>query len=186
MKKFLAIFFILMAANISAANAEVVKISEIGVQQFINAVTTIIYSDEFQKEIPLLITDAVKIENTEMPEIGQSAFVCHYGLKTASAPDGEIIFFVDDEEKVSALKVVGYSNEVIQNSTMLVMISLRVLGLTQADAEFLVNNLEGEDSFASSIVWSNELNRCIVLMASARPQAEQGFQFTLMASDKKE
>ena len=184
MKKFFAIFFILMAANISAARADVVKLSEIGVQQFVHSIAGIIYSDDFQKETPLLLTNAVKIENTELPEIGTTNFVCQYGLKTAAAPEGEIIFFVDGDEKVSALKIVSYSNETIQNPTLLLMLALRVVGLTQADAEFLVTNLNGEDFLATSVVWSNELNRSVVLIAGGRAQAVEGFQFMVMASDK--
>ncbi len=186
MKKFLAIFFIIVAANFSVARAGVIKISEIDVQQFVHSIAGVIYSEEFQKEIPLFISNAAKFENAELPEIGSAAYVCQYGLKTATAPEGEIIFFVDGEEKVSALKIVGYSADSAKDSVVLLMLTLSTLGLTQADAEFLVNNLNDDEFLASSIVWSEAKQRCFVLMAGARTQSEEGFQFMLIASDKKD
>ena len=186
MKKFLAIFFLIMAANISTARADVLRISEMDVQTFVHSIAAIIYDEEFQKKMPLLMTNATKIENAEFPEIGKVAYVCQYGLKTSSKAEGEIIFFVDGEEKVYALKIVGYSNQAAENAGAMLAVSLNVLGLTQADAEYLFNNLSGEDFIATSIVWSEEKQRCFVLMAGGRPQAEEGFQFVVMASDKKE
>lgn len=186
MKKFLAIFFIVIAANISVARADVLRVSEIGVNEFVHSIAAVIYSEDFQKETPLLLTNATKIENTEMPEIGKAAYVCQYGLKTAAAPEGEIIFFVDGEEKVSALKIVAYSEKSAENAGAMLALSLNTLGLRQADAEYLINNLSGEDFIATSIVWSKEKQRCFVLLAGGRPQAEEGFQFVVMASDKKD
>ena len=186
MKKFLAVFFLVMAANISVVSAAMLRVADVGVNEFVHSMANIIYDEKFQKEIPLLMTNAEKIENSEFPEIGKAAYVCQYGLKTSAAPEGEIIFFVDGEEKVSALKIVGYSEKAAENAGAVLAVSLNALGLTQADAEYLFNNLNGEDFVATSIVWSEEKQRCFVLMAGGRPQAAEGFQFVLMASDKKD
>lgn len=184
MKKLFVAFFICSIITASVASAEMLRVSDDDVQKFVHSIADIIYTDEFQKEMPLLITNAVKIENTEMPEIGSIAWACQYGLKTESKPDGEIIFFTDSEEKISALKIVGYSEKSAQSATLLLLLSLRAAGVTQADAEFLLNNLKDDEILKSSIVWSKEKNRCFVLMAGARPQSEEGFQFALIASDK--
>ncbi len=188
MKKFFTIFFIClaMAANISVARADMIRVSDVDVQNFVHSIANVIYSEEFQKEKPLLLTNAAKIENTEFPEIGKTAYVCQFGLKTATAPDGEIIFFIDSEEKVFAFKIVGYSNQSAENASVLLFIALQNLGLTQADAEFLINNLSDDEFLASSIVWSETKNRCFVLMAGARAQSAEGFQFVVVASDKKD
>lgn len=183
-KLFVAMLICLtMAANV--ANAAMLNVSEMHVQEFIHSIADTIYTEEFQKETPLLLTNAVKIENTEMPEIGAVVWACQYGLKTSAAPDGEILFFVDGAEKVTALKIVGYAEQSIQDSVILLKVALKNLGLTQADAEFLINNLKDDEVLASSIVWSESKQRCFVLMAGGRPQAAEGFQFTLVASDKK-
>ena len=186
MRKIFLAFIVcfVMAANV--ASAAMVRVSDDDVQKVIHSIADVIYTDEFQKETPLLLTNAVKFENAELPEIGNTAWGCQYGLKTATAPDGEIVFFVDDEEKVSALKIVGYSEQSAQNATLLLMVAMNAVGLTTADAEFLITNLNDDEMLASSIVWSNEKNRCFVLMAGARPQSKEGFQFMLVASDKKE
>ena len=185
-KNFVLMFLVsfIMLANISAANAEVVRVSDIDVQKFVHSMADVIYTEEFQKETPLLITNAVKVENAELPEIGKAAWGCQYGLKTADAPDGEILFFVDDTEKVSAFKIVGYSEQSVENATILLILALSTTGLTQSEAEFLLNNLSDDDTLASSVVWSPEINRCVVLIAGARAQAAEGFQFMVMATDK--
>ena len=186
MRKIFLAFIVcfVMAANV--ASAAMVRVSDDDVQKVIHSIADVIYTDEFQKETPLLLTNAVKFENVELPEIGNTAWGCQYGLKTATAPDGEIVFFVDDEEKVSALKIVAYSEKAGENAVVLLFTTLQTLGLTQADAELLINKLSDDEVLASSFVWSAEKNRCYVLMAGARPQSEEGFQFMLVASDKKE
>ena len=184
MKKFLVLFLIVMAANISSASAAMLPVAEVGVNEFVKSMADFVYSEEFQKKLPLLITNAVKIENTELPEIGAYSWACQYGLKTSSEPEGEIIFFVDGEEKVSALKIVCYSEQYAENAGVLFFVITQALGMTQADAEFLLSNLNDDEILASSVVWSKERNRCFVLMAGARAQKAEGFQLMLMASDK--
>lgn len=184
MRKIFLVFLVCLMAAANVASAEMLRISEDGVQKFIGSMTGVVYNEDFQKEKPLLLTDAAKIENTEMPEIGASAWACKYGLKTATAPEGEIIFWVDGEEKVSALKVVGYSENSAESALLLLMVAMNAAGLTSADAEFLISNLSDDEVLASSVVWSKERNRCFVLMASGRPQAAEGFQLVLVASDK--
>ena len=186
MKKFLTIFFIVMTANISLASAEMLRISEGGVNELVRSIAAIVYDEQFQKEKPLLLTNFSKFENGEFPEIGKEIFAGQFGLKTSNAAEGEITFFVDNEEKVSAMKIVGYNNSAAEDAGVLLLVALQVLGLTQADAEFLLTNLNDDETLASSIVWSEEKQRCFVLMAGARPQAAEGFQFVLVASDKKE
>ena len=186
MKKFLAVFFILMAANVSLASAAMLRVYEGGVNELVHSIAAIVYDEQFQKEKPLLITNFSKFENTELPEVGKEIFVGQFGLKTAAAPEGELVFFVDNEEKVSALKIVGYNDSAAEDAGVLLLVALQVLGLSQADAEFLMTNLNDDDTLASSIVWSEERQRCFVLMAGASPQAREGFQFAVMASDKKD
>lgn len=184
MRKIFLAFIVcfLMAANV--ASAAMLRVSDDDVQKVVHSIADMIYTDEFQKETPLLLTNAVKFENTELPEIGNTAWGCQYGLKTATAPDGEIVFFVDDEEKVSALKIVAYNEKAGENAAILLFTTLQSLGLTPADAELLINKLSDDEVLASSFVWSAEKNRCYVLMAGARQQSEDGFQFVLVASDK--
>ena len=183
-KIFLAgLIYILTAANI--ASAAMLNVSDDNVQNFIHSIADTIYTDKFQKEMPLLLTNAAKIENAELPEIGSVVWACQYGLKTSAQPDGEILFFVNGEEKVTALKVVGYTEQSIQSAVELLIVALEKAGLTRADAEFLLNNLKDDEVLASSIVWSESKKRCFLLMAGGRPQAAEGFQFTVMASDKK-
>lgn len=184
MKKFLAIFLIIIAGNISSASAAMLPVAEVGVNEFVHSMAEIVYSEDFQKEKPLLITNAVKIENKDLPEIGEYSWACQYGLKTSSQPEGEIIFFVDGADKVSAVKLVCYSEQYAENAGVLFAVITRVLGIRQADAEFLLSNLNDDEILASSIVWSEERQRCFLLMAGARAQSAEGFQFMLMASDK--
>ena len=183
MKKFWAIFFLITVVNISVARAEILPVSDFDVQKFVHSMADLIYTEEFQEERPLLLTNAAKIENTEFPEIGKDAYICQYGLKTATEPEGEIVFFIDSEEKVSALKIVGYSEQSGESATILLVTALRAAGLELYNAEFLLTNLSDNEFLASSVVWSDEMQRCFVLMAGARAQAAEGFQFMLMASD---
>lgn len=184
MKKFWAIFLIIIAANVSTASAAMLPVAEVGVNELVKSIADIVYSEKFQKEKPLLITNAVKIENKELPEIGAYSWACQYGLKTSAQPEGEIIFFVDGAEKVSAVKIVCYSEQYAENAGVLFAVITQALGIRQADAEFLLSNLNDDEILASSIVWSEERQRCFLLMAGARAQSAEGFQFMLMASDK--
>lgn len=184
MRKIFLTFLVFMLAASNVASAEILRISEMDVQKFVHSIANTIYTDEFQKKVPLLMSNAAKIENIEMPEIGSTAWACQYGLKTSAQPDGEIIFFTDNEEKVSAVKIVGYSEKSAENAGIFLFIVMKAVGLTQTDAEFLVNNLKDDEVLASSMVWSKEKNCCFLLMAGARPQSAEGFQFMLMASDK--
>ena len=186
MRKIFLTFLICFVMAASVASAEVMRVSDDDAQTFIHTLAEIVYDEEFQAELPLLLTNAVKIENTEMPEIGNTAWGCQFGLKTATAPEGEIVIFTDNEEKVYALKVVGYSESSLQNAMTMLVMALRVAGLNQGDTEFLITNLKDDDFLSSSIVWSAEKNRCFVLMATGREESEGGFQFTLVASDKQD
>ena len=184
MKKFLAIFLIIIATNISSASAEMLPVADVGVNEFVHSIAGVVYDENFQKNFPLLITNAAKFENTELPEVGEYSWACQYGLKTSSQPEGEIIFFVDKEEKVSAVKIVCYSEQYSDNAGVLFFAVTHALGIRQADAEFLLSNLNDDEILASSVVWSEERQRCFVLMAGARAQSAEGFQVMLMASDK--
>ena len=186
MRRIFLAFLICIVMTTNVASAEMIRVSDDDVQTFIHSLTDIIYSEEFQAELPLLLTNAVKIENIEMPEINSEAWGCQFGLKTAAEPEGEIIFFTDNEEKVYALKVLGYSEASIQNAITMLVMSLRVAGLNQGDTEFLITNLKEDEFLASSIVWSAEKNRCFVLIAGAQEKIPEGFQFTLVANDKKD
>ena len=186
MKKFLAVFFVLMVVNISFAHAELLRVSEDGVNELVHKIADTIYDEQFQKEKPLLITNFSKFENTEFPEIGKEAWVGQFGLKTADKPDGEIVFFVDAEEKVSSLKIVGHSEQSVENASIVLFVTLRALGLPQEDIEFLMTNLNNDEVLPSSIVWSEKKHCCFVLMAGARPNSTEGFQFVVMATDKNE
>ena len=185
MRKIFLAFAICLVMAANTASAEILKVYDSDAQTLIKSIAEVIYTEEFQKEMPMLLTNAAKIENNEFPEIGKTAWVCQYGLKTSAQPDGEIIFFTDGEEKVSALKIVAYSEQAGENAVVLLFTTLKVLGLTQADAEFLLGNLNNNEVLAASNVWSAEKNRNFVLMAGVRPQAAEGFQFVLVASDKK-
>lgn len=178
------LIYFVMAANV--ASAEVMRVSDDDAQTFIHTLAEIVYDEEFQAELPLLLTNAEKFENTEMPEIGKTAWGCQFGLKTATKPEGEIVIFTDNEEKVYAIKVLGYYETSIQNTMTMLVMALRVAGLNQGDTEFLITNLKEDDFLSSSIVWSAEKNRCFVLIAGAQEQFPEGFQFVVVASDKKD
>lgn len=187
MKKLIVSFLvtILVAVNVEFAHAAVVRIAEVDAPTFIKAMNAAIYTEEFQKETPLIMTEPIKVKNEEMPEIGTTAYGCNFGLKTDSAHSGDILFFVDGEDKVSALKIVAYSDAAGAAAMNLLMTAAKIAGLTDADVEFLIVNLDGGNGMASSVVWSDSRNRCYVLITTDRPKPAEGFQLLLIADDKK-
>lgn len=184
MRKIFLTFLVFMVTAANVASAELLRVSEMDVQKFVHSIANIIYADEFQQKFPLIMSNAAKFENTEMPEIGKTAWACKYGLKTSEKPDGEIIFFTDSEEKVSAVQVVGYSKESAESAALMLLMAMHTVGLTPADSEFLVNSLKDDEILSSSTIWSKEKNCYVVLMAQALPQSDEGFKLVLMANDK--
>lgn len=185
MKKiFFAIFFTLIfAADNLTCHANLTRVADVGAENLYQTMQTFLQAGVKQTNMPLVAAKLFRAPGGDDSKYGLSAWACYYGLTTSSQPDGEVLFSVNGEGYVSALKVISYSSQKKDTAAIMLVSCLGAIGLTTEEAGQLLNNLEGNENILMSQVWSSAKKRTFLLMAAPRMQSNEGFQFMIAADD---
>jgi len=187
MKKFVFIVATILIFSINSAvvNAKNVRLSELSAEELITSIKNLAYNKKFQKVISLSFMDSFETSRVDFPQLNPPALAYHYGVENSSEPEGEILFFVDDEGKVVSVEIVCYSKEnaVTGNFTALMVFTCLGLGITGSEYFFLVEHLDNRlfGDFETSHLWCESIKREVALLLCEHAKYTEGIQFTIFA-----
>ena len=135
MKKLFFTLYLLVGLLISqsVASATMVRIADVGAESLVSKIQSIIASKSYN----VRVTDAWRSRDMDIVKDHLYGWRCKYGIKNASSPEGDIVFWANEQGYVQGLRIIYNKSDLDNaNSSFRILfekVILQSIGFTEND-----------------------------------------------------